>query len=198
MNSAAGVVTHKPGPVPPVLAALLPQQADSGPELASASRDVVFLIKSSPRDDEFALWLAPKLEAEGYHVFADILTLQPGDRWRREINRALEHRASKVLLVCRDANLDDQAVQDDIDIALDVAESLGDQRFFIPLRLEGGRKVKGIGDAVAVDFVRGWGEGLTSLLEALKRQKVPKRSDQTLIDPNWEMFRRRGAIPLLN
>jgi len=52
--------------------------AQSGP-LASAQevRDVVFLSKATPGDDEFALWLAPKLEAAGYKVFTD--TLAAGD-----------------------------------------------------------------------------------------------------------------------
>ncbi len=189
----------KPTPIPSMLADLLPSLAGTrGGVTEPATRDVIFLLKSSPADDEFALWLAPKLEAEGYRVFADILTLQPGDRWRREVNRALEHRAVKVLLVCRNATLDDQHVQDDIDIALDVAKAIADSRFIIPLRLETGRKVKGIGDAVAVDFVRGWGEGFASLLEALRRQKIPKRLDQIFINPNWELFRRRDAIPLAN
>ena len=186
-------------PVPPVLASLLPRDAETGTTAAEKdARDVIFFIKSSPYDDEFTLWLAPKLEAEGYQVFADILTLQPGDRWRREMNRALQHRATKVLLLCRNATLNDQDVQDDIDIARDVATEINDQRFIIPLRLENGPKVKGIGDAVAVDFVRGWGAGLTSLLEALRRQKVAKRTDRIQIDPNWDLFRRRGAVPIVN
>jgi hypothetical protein len=83
----------KPQPIPQVLATLLPTPVKDGRLLDPPARNVLFIIKSSPLDDEFALWLAPKLEAEGYRVFADILTLQPGDRWRREINRALEHRA---------------------------------------------------------------------------------------------------------
>jgi hypothetical protein len=125
-----------------------------------------------------------------------VLTLEPGDRWRREINQALEHRAAKVLLVSRNATLDDPSVQDDIDIAIDVAQRRDDKRFILPLRLEAGRKVKGIGDTVAVDFVRGWGEGLMSLLDALRRQKVPRHPDAVSINPNWELFRRRGAVPL--
>jgi len=28
---------------------------------------------------------APRLEARGYKTFADILSLEAGDRWRREI-----------------------------------------------------------------------------------------------------------------
>lgn len=157
--------------IPPMLARLLPTSNAAAAVLPE--RDTLFILKSSPIDDEFALWLAPKLEAEGYQVFADILTLEPGDRWRREINQALEHRAAKVLLVSKNATLDDPLVQDDIDIALDVAERRGDKRFILPLRLGPGRKVKGIGDTVAVDFVRGWGEGLMSLLDALRRQRSP-------------------------
>lgn len=196
ITSAVKEALPKPAPIPSALAALLPPTEAAAAE--PAARDTLFLLKSSPHDDEFALWLAPKLEAEGYRVFADILTLEPGDRWRREINQALEHRAAKVLLVGRKATLDDAAVQDDIDIALDVAKRLGDQRFILPLRLETHRKVKGIGDTVAVDFVRGWGEGLAKLLETLRRQKVPHDPSAARIDPNWELFRRRGAIPLIN
>lgn len=189
------------GPIPEVLARLMPPAGETqalGSTTVPPARDVIFLIKSSPLDDEFALWLAPKLEAEGYRVFADILTLQPGDRWRREINQALQYRAVKVLVFSRDGTLDDPHVQDDLDIALEVANELKDRRFVIPLRLEPGRKVKGIGDAVPVDFVRGWGEGLGQLFEALQRQKVPRPISAREINPNWEIFRRRGAIAIIN
>lgn len=198
VDEAVTEAMAKPRKVPDVVAALLPSKSSANVAAEPPAQDTVFILKSSfPEDDEFALWLAPKLEAEGYRVFADILTLEPGDRWRREIGRALEIRAVKVLLICRNTTSDDQSVQDDIDIALDVARARGDKRFIIPLRLEAGRKIKGIGDAVPVDFVRGWGEGLATLLDALRRQRVPKR-DEREINPSWEMFRRRGAIPLLN
>jgi hypothetical protein len=45
--------------------------------------------------------------------------------------------------------------------------------------------------------VRGWGEGVGLLLDALRRQKVPHPAGEPAIDPNWEIFRRRGAIPLV-
>jgi TIR domain/Restriction endonuclease len=199
VTAAVGKALSKSGTVPAVLASLLPptEAAENAAPVEKAARDTIFLIKASPIDDEFALWLAPKLEAEGYRLFADILTLQPGDRWRRQINQALQYRAAKVLLICRDATLADPHVQDDLDIALEVAKELGDTRFIIPLRLEPGKKVKGIGDAVTVDFVRGWGEGVGLLLDALQRQKVPRPAGEPVIDPNWEIFRRRGAIPLV-
>ena len=127
ITDAVADALPKSGPVPAALAALLPAAVD--PAAAEPIEpDTVFILKSSPIDDEFALWLSPKLEAEGYRVFSDILTLEPGDRWRREINQALEHRAAKVLLVSRNATLDDPSVQDDIDIAIDVAERRSDKR----------------------------------------------------------------------
>ncbi|WP_379553773.1 toll/interleukin-1 receptor domain-containing protein [Qipengyuania sp. DGS5-3] len=161
-------------------------------------RDMIFLIKTTPGDDEFALWLAPKLEAAGYSVYADILTLEPGDRWRRVEDLILQHRTAKALLVMTEDARNNRQVQDNIDIALEVAKELEDDRFIIPLRLQSGKKIKGIGDAIAVDFVRGWGEGLTALLESLQRQKVPKPASGAAIDPNWDLFRRRGSIALVN
>ncbi|RUV05556.1 toll/interleukin-1 receptor domain-containing protein [Mesorhizobium sp. M1A.F.Ca.IN.020.06.1.1] len=199
VTEAVGKALAKPEPIPAVLANLLPPKvaAGSATTVENTVRDTIFLIKSSPIDDEFTLWLAPKLEAEGYRVFADILTLQPGDRWRRQINQALQYRAAKVLLVCRDATLDDPHVQDDLDIALELSKEIPDSRFIIPLRLEAGKKVKGVGDAVTVDFVRGWGDGAGLLLDTLQRQKVLRSAGPPVIDPNWEIFRRRGAIPLV-
>lgn len=161
-------------------------------------RDIIFLIKTTPGDDEFALWLAPKLEAAGYSVYADILTLEPGDRWRRVEDLILQHRTTKALLLVTEDAHNDRQVQDNIDIALEVGKGLGDDRFIVPLRLQSGRKIKGIGDAIAVDFVRGWGEGLTALLDSLQRQKVPKPASDISIDPNWDLFRRRGSIALVN
>ncbi len=197
VSGAVKQAMARPSEVPPVLANLLSPRGSTEEGADIVERDVIYLIKSSPIDDEFVLWLAPKLEAEGYRVFADILTLQPGDRWRRETNAVLQARTAKVLLLSKDATLADQQVQDDLDIALETGKELGDSRFIIPLRLEPGRKVKGIGDAVPVDFVRGWAEGLTTLVDALSRQKVPRSSEAPTIDRNWEIFRRRGAVPLV-
>ena len=197
VSGAVKQAMARPSEVPSVLANLLSPRGPAEEDTEIVERDVIYVIKSSPIDDEFVLWLAPKLEAEGYRVFADILTLQPGDRWRRETNAVLQARTAKALLLSKDATLADQHVQDDLDIALETGKELGDTRFIIPLRLEPGRKTKGIGDAVPVDFVRGWGEGLTTLVDALSRQKVPRSSEATTIDPNWEVFRRRGAVPLV-
>jgi TIR domain len=160
------------------------------------ARTVVFISKATPGDDEFTLWLAPRLEAAGYTVFADIVALQPGDRWRKQITTTLQTRAAKMLLCCRDATLARENVQEEIGIALDLAKELPDPRFIIPLRLEPYKKVLGIGELQYIDFVRGWAYGLGKLLDALKRQKFPSDATKIQINPNWEIYRRRGAIPI--
>ena len=55
---------------PTVLATLLPptEATENPASIVKKARDTIFLIKASPIDDEFALWLAPKLEAEGYRI----------------------------------------------------------------------------------------------------------------------------------
>ena len=159
-------------------------------------RNVVFISKATPGDDEFALWLAPKLEAEGYTVFADILSLDAGTRWRREVTKALQERSIKMLLCCRNSSLASEGVQEEIGIAHDLAKELKDPKFIIPLRLEPFKKLFGIGELQYVDFVRGWAEGLNKLLINLKRQRVPYDPDHIKINPNWENFRRRGAIQI--
>src|SRR6185437_9699271 len=92
--------------------------------VSRTTRSIVFISKATPEDDEFVLWLAPRLEAAGYSVFADILTLEPGDRWRRQITETLQNRAVKMLLCCRDATLNKVGVQEEIGIASDVAKEL--------------------------------------------------------------------------
>src|SRR5713101_5266068 len=79
-------------------------------------REVIFISKATPGDDEFVLWLAPRLEAAGYTVYADILRLDPGMRWRQELTTTLQSKAIKMLLCCQDSSLSRNGVQEEIGI----------------------------------------------------------------------------------
>jgi hypothetical protein len=160
------------------------------------TREIVFISKATPGDNEFALWLAPRLEAAGYTVFADILSLDGGTRWRKEVTKTLQEQAIKMLLCCRDSTLACDGVQEEIGIASDLVKQLNDPKFIIPLRLEPYKKIFGIGELQYIDFVRGWAEGLSKLLETLKRQKVARDPSKLNINPNWESFRLRAAIAI--
>jgi len=98
-------------------------------------RNVIFISKATPGDDEFVLWLAPRLEAAGYAVFADILSLEPGDRWRKQVTGTLQNDAVKMLLCCRDSTLEKTGVQEEIGIAEDLVKDLKDPRFIIEGRV---------------------------------------------------------------
>ena len=160
-------------------------------------RDTVFISKATPGDNEFALWLAPRLEAAGYKVFADVRELDGGDRWRKDITDVLQNWATKMLLCCSDSTLTREGVQEEIEIAKDLVRSLDDAKFIIPLRLEPFKKLLGIGGLQYIDFVRGWADGLENSLETLKRRKVPCDPSAVQINPNWEQYRRRGAVAIL-
>ena len=157
------------------------------------TREIVFISKATPEDDDFVLWLAPRLEAAGYTVFADILTLEPGDRWRKEITNTLQDKAVKMLLCCRDSTLAKNGVQEEIGIASDLVKQLPDPRFIIPLRLEVYKKLFGIGELQWVDFLGSWANGLHELLDTLEKQNVP-RAATPVINPSWETYRKRLAI----
>ena len=105
------------------------------------ARSKLFLSKATPGDDAFALWLAPRLEAEGYEVFADILSLSPADGWRLKITNTLQDEAIKMLLCCSDETLKREGVIEEIEIAKDLVRSLGDERFLVPLKMKRFKKV---------------------------------------------------------
>ncbi|MEO1019837.1 MAG: toll/interleukin-1 receptor domain-containing protein [Pseudomonadota bacterium] len=147
-------------------------------------RRTIFISKATPEDDEFVLWLAPRLEAAGYLVFADILNLDGGDRWRKTVTGALQNNAVKLLLCCRDESLAKDGVQEEIAIAEDLAKELGDSRFIIPLRLAPFKKLFGIGGLQYKDFYCRWAQGLDDLLRTLERRQVPKAGQSPNINPN--------------
>src|SRR5437764_1359827 len=156
--------TYKGVSVTPGIEMYAPDKPSVPEGSAQPPRMVLFISKATPGDDEFVLWLAPRLEAAGYQVFADILSLEGGERWRKHITGTLQTRAVKMLLCCRNSTLTSDGVLEEIGIAADLSKELGDRKFIIPLRLEPFRKVFGIGELQYIDFVRGWAEGLSKLL----------------------------------
>lgn len=182
---------------PSVLQALLPRLRPGEEGTANQERDTLFLLGVRPVHDQFILWLGPKLEAHGYRVFSSLMTLDPGDRWHKETGVALDHRAAKVLAVASAQTRADEDMMDLIDQAKTLATKLGDPRMIIPMRLEEGAKIDGLRDSVPADFAHGWAEGLVKLIETLRRQGVPRLTGPVNVAPQWDSFRKRGAVPLI-
>lgn len=159
----------------------------------SPVRDIIFISKATPGDDDFVLWLAPKLEAMGYRVFADILCLDTGDRWRRILTDTLHQRAIKMILCCSTETLEREGVLEEIEIAKDLIRELGDPNFILPLKMRRFRKLFGIGGLQYIDFEQRWADGLAALEKSLMKQNVPKSSNGQ-IQPQWEQYLSRRQI----
>jgi hypothetical protein len=158
-------------------------------ELAMEQRPAVFISHANPEDNEFTIWLGSHLSAAGYEVWADVLTLRGGEDWARKLEKALRERAFKVLLVGTPWGVEKQGVRNEIQIATEVAKRLGDDAFVIPLRLQQYDSPFQIVQAQYIDFMNGWGQGLSELLQTLDGYKVPRLpSSNTESVNNW-----RGA-----
>ncbi len=168
------------------------EEIDNSPENL---RETIFISKATPGDDEFVLWLAPKLQAAGYRVYADILDLVAGDGWRRKITDMLQKKSIKMLLCCTDETLQKDGVVEEIEIALEIAKELNDPNFIIPIKLKHFRKFFGIGSLQYIDFENRWANGLKELLTSLERQNVPKVLGEK-INQNWAAYQRRESIRL--
>lgn len=142
-------------------------------------------------------WLGAKLTALGYEVWVDILRLQGGGDWSRQLEDALRHRAAKVLLVCTPAGLDKQGVRNEIEIASDLANKIQDREFIIPLRLEPYEAPFRIAHIQYIDFKSGWTQGFAELAERLS-QFPALRKEANRSTEGWLNAQRIGSTRLLN
>lgn len=165
-------------------------------DLTRNYRDKLFISKATPADDNFVLWLAPRLEAAGYKVFADITCLETGDDWRTRIVDTLRNDSIKLLLCCSDATLNRDGVKKEIGIAADMRKELNDSNFILPLRLEPYKEVYEIVGLQYQDFSKGWAEGLVKLLETLEHQKIPRGAVGS-ISKNWALERRKYGAAIV-
>ena len=156
-------------------------------------RNLIFISKATPGDDQFVLWLAPRLEAAGFKVFADIFDLDAGDEWHRKIVTTLREQAIKMLLCCSDETLAKSGVREEIAIAKKITKQIQDSNFIIPLKIRTFKKCLGINDLQYVDFEDGWAKGLERLLNSLEKQQVPKVSGG-VVQSGWSAYLRRRAV----
>ncbi len=147
--------------------------------MSGEERTALFISHAAPDDNAFTIWLGAKLSALGYEVWADVLRLKGGDDWQRKLEYALRHRACKMLLAANSKAVDKQGVRNEIQIASDIARSIGDNEFIIPLRLAPFNAPFLIAHAQYIDFQKGWTRGLTELLETSEQTyKVPRRGGE--------------------
>ncbi len=145
--------------------------------MTTPTREAIFISHANPEDNVFTIWLGARLTAAGYEVWADVLRLRGGQDWQRLLEDALRAKACKVLLVGTENSVDKQGVRNEIQIACEVGESIGDAEFIIPLRLTNFEAPFSIVHAQYIDFKHSWADGFAELLETLEEsENIPRKS----------------------
>jgi hypothetical protein len=86
--------------------------------LALPTDEPTAFFSYSREDSEFALKLAEDLKAEGANVWLDQLDIEPGQRWARAVQDAL-NRAQCVLVILSPASVNSNNVEDEVNFALE-------------------------------------------------------------------------------
>ena len=144
----------------------------------SSSREVLFLSHAYPEDNEFTLWLALQLAVEGYPVWCDLTKLLGGEDFWRSVEKIIRQKALKVLFVLsHNSNTKDGTLQE-VALAREVARQNQFEDFLIPLKIDDlprsqiNIELKRLN---YVSFHEGWAKGLSTLLEKLEADGVPKK-----------------------
>lgn len=159
-------------------------------------REAVFISHANPESNAFARWLGAKLAAMGYEVWADVMRLHGGSDWARELEEALRHRTIKMLLACTPTALDKQGVRNEIEIGSQLATTLNDREFIIPLRLEPYEAPFRIAQAQYVDFSTRWASGFAELVDLLVNvHKIPHQPGR--LTESWLAAQTEGSTRLV-
>jgi hypothetical protein len=86
--------------------------------LALPSETPTAFFSYSREDSEFALKLAEDLKAEGANVWLDQLDIEPGQRWARAVQEAL-NTSARVLVILSPASVNSTNVEDEVAFALE-------------------------------------------------------------------------------
>jgi hypothetical protein len=145
------------------------------------ARDTLFISHATPEDNEFAIWLASKLEMLGYKTWLDKKHLLGGERMWQEIQNVLENEAVKVLFVyskyIRDNNNQIRSgIFDEISFAKSIAKNESLKDFIIPLHIDDSSysEIIGFDGVTQILFSISWADGLKMLINKLEKQNVIK------------------------
>jgi len=133
---------------------------------------ISYAIEDAPLAD----WLTLKLTASGYKVWCDRFQLLGGERFPRDIDRAIKNDTFRLLALISKASMAKENPTKERTLAL----SIGRERkvdFLIPLKVEPLSATDlnwMISDITYIPFDQGWAPGLAQLFEKLESINAPK------------------------
>lgn len=149
-------------------------------EQSAAKRHLVFLSHANPEDNDFTLWLGARLAAAGYTVWSDVTKLIGGEIFWDNIEAAIRQYSVKVVSIFSKAGVQKIGFKNELSLAIAVEKKTGLPDFVIPVRLDDIDFSDFPPEIIrrnAIDFSRGWHDGLGQLLEKLETDQVPRSAE---------------------
>jgi hypothetical protein len=145
------------------------------------ARNKIFISHATPADDDFTKWLALKLIGLGYDVWCDILFLDKGVDFWKDIEHEIRENTCRFLVVLSNISNQSMGVLNEIAVAGKVKKELDDNGFIIPLMIDGNFSYDKINIELnrlnAIGFTQSWIKGLRELLTSFDDNKIPKTSE---------------------
>ncbi|AAR33884.1 toll/interleukin-1 receptor domain-containing protein [Geobacter sulfurreducens] len=146
---------------------------------STITRNVIFISHATPEDNDFTIWLASRLQAEGFEVWIDKQALVGGEKFWQEIDQVIRHKAVKFLLVyseniCyqKQRGILKNGVAKEISMAEGIATTNGLKDFMILLNVDGSEYNLFIGADTLnqVPFYENWAGGYSQLRKKFKKE----------------------------
>lgn len=138
-------------------------------------RDHLF-ISYAWEDGALAEWLARKLTAAGYRVWIDRFKMLGGERWPKDIDRAIKERTFRMIALLSQHSLVKPNPCKERQLALALSRERKEDDFLIPLNVDGLKPTElgwELSDLNYIPFER-WSDGYAQLLKKLERIEAPR------------------------
>ncbi len=147
----------------------------------SSQRNVIFISHATPEDNDFTIWLASRLQADGYEVWIDKQALLGGEHFWQEIDQTIRNNAIKFLLVyseniCfqKQPGVLKSGIEKEKSLAESIATANGYQDFIILLNIDNSAYNLFIGADTLnqIPFYENWAGGYAQLLKKFKKDEL--------------------------
>jgi TIR domain len=133
-------------------------------------------ISYATEDSVLAEWLTRKLTTLGYRVWCDRFELLGGERFPRDIDRAIKENTFRVIALLSKISIGKEGSTKERTLALNIAKERKVD-FLIPLLLERLNPSEldwMMSDITNIPFHQSWATGLAKLVQKLDRIRAPK------------------------
>ncbi|MDB5825658.1 MAG: hypothetical protein JWR21_4362 [Herminiimonas sp.] len=152
----------------------------------TAHRSVIFISHATPEDNEFAKWLAARLQAEGYNAWVELNELEVGGKFWPRIEHCIRQEAIRFICVVSHRAANKSGFRRELSMADSIERAL--QGFILPVRIDNysyDDLPAQVHDKHVEDFSAGWHMGLAKLLKKLEKDAVPRTPPSTDSLHSW-------------